>query len=132
MSSALFRPDPIERLPQWLRPTDAFLTRRYALPTAGSARGLQLARAKHLCEVLGAGATAGLGFPLALLARRIVRGARRAAWSGAQTPQRMSDVSTAWREAAARVEQQKAIAPRTISLPVPEESVKRYPDRYLG
>ncbi|NOT31135.1 MAG: hypothetical protein HOP15_11860, partial [Planctomycetes bacterium] len=31
-SSALFRPDPIERLPQWLRPSNAFLARRYALP----------------------------------------------------------------------------------------------------
>ncbi|NOT32421.1 MAG: hypothetical protein HOP15_18400 [Planctomycetes bacterium] len=30
------------------------------------------------------------------------------------------------------VERQKPIAPRTISLPTAEESVKRYPDRYLG
>lgn len=131
-SSALFHPDPIERLPQWLRPSDAFLARRYALPPQSSTNRLRLARVRHLAEVFGAGANAGFCFPLALLTRRLARSARRAAWSGAQTPQHMSDMTAAWREAAARVERQKPIAPRTISLPTSEESVKRYPDRYLG
>ncbi len=130
-AAALFRPDPIERLPQWLHPTDAFLARRYALAARAPAGTLKRARARHLAELFGTGASAGLGLPLALLLRRLSRPARRAAWSAAQTPERMSDVSEAWRDAA-RLEQQKPIAPRTISLPPQERGVTRFPDRYLG
>lgn len=130
-AAALFRPDPIERLPQWLHPTDEFLARRYALARGASARTLNWARARHLAELVRAGATAGAGYPLALLLRRLARPVRRTIWDAAQTPQRMSDVSTAWRDAA-RLEQQKPIAPRTISLPPAEEGVTRFPDRYLG
>jgi hypothetical protein len=43
----------------------------------------------------------------------------------------MSDVNEAWR-AAARVEQQKPIAPRTIALPPREEGALRFPDHYKG
>lgn len=131
LEPALFRPDPIERLPQWLRPSDRFLVRRYALAPGCSARDLQLARARHLAGVLGAGAFAGLGFPLALLQRRIERAARRFAWASAQTPQRMNDVNEAWR-AAARVEQQKPLTPRTISLPPRAEGALQFPDHYKG
>lgn len=131
-TSPLFRPDPFERLPQWLRPSDAFLARRYALAAGSSTRRLRFARARHLAELFGAGAVAGLGFPLALLGRQLARGSRRSAWSGAQSPQRMADVNEAWRDAASRAEQQKPIAPRTIALPPKEEGVTRYPDRYLG
>src|SRR6185436_17169117 len=111
---ALFRPDPIERLPQWLSPSDAFLARRFALRSGCSVRELRIARARHLFEVLGAGAFAALGFPLALLGRWLERSSRRNAWASAQTPQRMSDVNEAWR-AAARVEQMKPITPRSIA-----------------
>lgn len=128
---ALFRPDPIERLPQWLRPTEAYLAARYALPASSPSARRHLARARHLLEVLGLGVVAGLGFPLALLARRLARPARRASWQAAQTPERMSDVNDAWR-AAARVEQPKSLTPKTIALPEREESVARFPDRYLG
>jgi hypothetical protein len=127
---ALFRPDPIERLPAWLRPKDAFLARRYALSTA-SPRALRLARARHLAELAGAGAMAALGLPLALILRRLARTSRRCAWNEAQMPQRRSEVTDSWRSAA-RVEQQKPIAPRTISLLPREEGATRFPDRYLG
>lgn len=130
-ASALFRPDPFERLPQWLRPSDAYLTTHFGLAPAPSARSLRLVRARHIAAVLAAGAVAGLGFPLALAARRLARNSRRAAWASAQTPQRMSDVNDAWK-AAARVEQQKPITPRTISLPAREEGVARFPDHYRG
>jgi hypothetical protein len=43
----------------------------------------------------------------------------------------MSDVSSAWR-AAARLDQQKPISPRSISLPPREENVLRFPDHYKG
>jgi hypothetical protein len=43
----------------------------------------------------------------------------------------MSDVNEAWR-AAARVEQQKPITPRTIALPPREEGALRFPDHYKG
>jgi hypothetical protein len=127
---ALFRPDPIERLPQWLRPSDAFLERRYALRAKSSARELGLARARHVAGVLCAGAFAGLGFPLAVLVRRLQRAARRDAWASARTPQRMSDVNEDWRAAA--LEHQKPITPRTISLPPREEGALRFPDHYKG
>jgi putative nucleotidyltransferase-like protein len=130
-SSALFRPDPIERLPQWLRPSDAFLAQRYALPKGAEPRARHIARARHLAAVLGATAVAGLGYPLAWLGRHLSRDARRRAWAGAQEPQRLSDVNEAWR-AAARAEQQKPITPRTISLPPPVEGVTRLPDHYKG
>lgn len=129
--SALFRPDPIERLPQWLWPDDAFLVRRYALHEKCTARELRVARARHVVGVFGACALAGLGFPLALLARRMERRARRDHWATAQSPQRMSDVNEAWR-AAARVEQLKPVTPRPISLPPREEGALRFPDHYKG
>jgi hypothetical protein len=131
LEPALFRPDPIERLPQWIWPPDAFFARRFALAAGGSARALRLARARHVAGVVGAGALAGFGLPLALLLRRMARPARREAWARAQTPQRMSDVSEAWR-AAARVEQQKPLTPRTIALPPREEGALRLPDHYKG
>jgi putative nucleotidyltransferase-like protein len=130
-AAALFRPDPFERLPQWLRPSDAFLAARYGLPAGAAKRALQIARARHLAAVLGAGTVAGLGLPLALAERLLARKSRRAAWARAQTPQRLSDVNDAWK-AAARAEQQKPITPRTISLPEPEEGVARFPDHYKG
>jgi hypothetical protein len=130
LGPALFRPDPIERLPQWIWPPDAFFARRDG---AGSvpATVLRLARARQVFGVLGAAVVAGIGLPLALLQRRAERSARRSAWARAQTPQRMSDVNEAWR-AAARVEQQKPIAPRTIALPPREEGALRFPDHYKG
>lgn len=131
LEPAVFRPDPIERLPQWLWPPDTFLRRRYALPPGTSVRELRLARARHLAAVLGACAFAGLGFPLALLARRMARTARRNVWTAAQAPQRMSDVNEAWRTAA-RVEQLKPLTPRTIGLPPLEEGALRLPDHYKG
>jgi hypothetical protein len=129
---AQFRPDPVERLPQWLRPCDAYLVRQHALPASSSARTLRLARARHVAGVLGACAAAGLGFPLALLARRLQRERRRRQWEFAQSPQRLSDVNDALRTAAARAEQQKPLTPRTIALPEEEERVARYPDHYRG
>ena len=128
--AALFRPDPIERLPQWIRPPDAFLVRHYVLAAPSPAR-LRLARARHVAGVLAAGATAAFGFPLALLQRQLARGARRHAWASAQTPQRLSDVNEAWR-AAATAEQQKPLTPRTIALPPREEGALRLPDHYKG
>jgi hypothetical protein len=130
-ASPLFRPDPIERLPHWLRPSEAFLARRYALAGTSSPRALRLARARHLFGVLAAGAVAGLGYPVALAARQLARKARAAAWASAQTPQRLSDVSESYRSAA-RVEREKPALPRTIRLPSEEERVARFPDRYLG
>jgi hypothetical protein len=123
LEPALFRPDPIERLPQWIWPTDAFLARRFALRTGTSVRELRSARVRHLLSVLGAGAFAAIGFPLALLLCRMERSARRQAWAKAQTPQRMSDVNDAWR-AAARVEQMKPVTPRSIALPPREEGAR--------
>jgi hypothetical protein len=130
-SRALFRPDPIERLPEWLRPTDAFLAARHGLPAAADARALRLLRLRHVAGVVGQGIAAGAAYPLALLQRRLERAARRRAWATAQSSERLSDVNEASR-AAARVEQQKPIAPRKIQLPSEEESVARYPDRYEG
>ena len=46
-------------------------------------------------------------------------------------PQRMSDVSEAFRSAA-RVEQQKPITPKTIALLPQEEGAVRLPDHYKG
>jgi hypothetical protein len=128
---AQFRPDPIERLPQWLRPSDPFLVRRHALPAGAPVRALRLARARHVAGVLGGCALAGAAFPLALLGRRLQRDLRRKQWEFAQSPQQMGDVSEAWRTAASRAEQQKPLAPKTIALD-PESSVARYPDRYRG
>ncbi|HEX6881819.1 MAG TPA: nucleotidyltransferase family protein [Planctomycetota bacterium] len=129
---AQFRPDPVERLPQWLRPSDAFLARHQALPSGGGPRALRLARARHVAGVLGQCALAGAAFPLAVVARLLERERRRRLWADASTPQRMSDVNDAWRTAAARVEQQKPLRPRTIALPEDTERVAKYPDRYLG
>jgi hypothetical protein len=84
-----------------------------------------------LAEALRIGVVAGLGFPLALLGRRLARGARRAAWEKAHAPHRMSEVTDAWRSAA-RVEDVKPLVPRTIALPLPEEGVVRLPDHYDG
>src|SRR5262245_39724451 len=130
LEPALFRPDPIERLPQWLWPPEAFFARRNGRGPRSAAE-LRLARARQVAGVLFAAMVAGLGFPLALLQRRAERSARRGAWARAQTPQRMSDVNEAWR-AAARVEQQKPITPRTIALPPREEGAVRLPDHYKG
>jgi hypothetical protein len=128
---ALFRPDPIERLPLWLRPSEAFLARRYALPLAPATSALRRARARHVALVLGSAALAGAAFPVALLARRLSRDARRRRWQSAQAPQRLSDVTEAWR-AAARVEQQQPIAPRAVRLLPQEEGALRFPDHYKG
>ncbi len=131
LEPALFRPDPIERLPQWCWPPDTFLRRRHALRPGSSVRELRLTRVRHLAGVLHECAFAGLAFPLALLARRMERGARRNAWAEAQKPQQMSAVNEAWRTAA-RVEQLKPLTPRTISLPEREEGALRFPDHYKG
>jgi hypothetical protein len=128
---ALFRPDPIERLPLWLRPSAAFLARRHALPLAPATSALRRARARHVALVLGSAALAGAAFPVALLARRLSRDARRRRWQSAQAPQRLSDVTEAWR-AAARVEQQQPIAPRAVRLLPQEEGALRFPDHYKG
>jgi hypothetical protein len=129
---ALFRPDPIERLPQWLAPSSTYLERLNGLPMGAAPARLQRARAAHWLSVARTGLEAALGFPLALVARELGRKTRSAAWAKAQTPARLSDVNDAWRTAAARVEQQKPLTPRTIALPSQEESVARYPDRYAG
>jgi len=128
--SPLFRPDPIERLPQWLRPSEAFLARRARLKTPAP-RALQLARARHYAEMLSQGAFALLGIPVALLQRRLQRSERRTSFAEAQTPQRLSAVSAAWKDAQ-KVEQQQALTPRTIALLPVEEGVKRLPDHYDG
>ena len=128
----VFRPDPIERLPQWLRPSATYLERKNALPMGAAPARLQRARAGHLWELACVGLVAAVGFPLALAGRELGRKARAATWAKAQTPARLSDVNDAWRTAASRAEQQKPLAPRTISLPTKEESVARYPDRYAG
>ncbi len=130
--TALFRPDPIERLPQWLWPPDAFLARLQALPAGSSARARRLVRARHVAGVLAAGVVAGLGFPLALIQRRLERAARRGAWASTQTPERMSDVNEAWRAAANAAEQQKPLTPRTIALLPRDEGALRLPDHYKG
>jgi hypothetical protein len=131
LEPAVFRPDPIERLPQWFWPLEAFLRRRYALRAKSTVRELRLGRARHVAGVLATCAFAAFGFPLALLVRRMERNARRDRWASAQSPQRMSDVNEAWR-AAARVEQLKPLTPRTISLPPREEGALRLPDHYKG
>jgi len=127
----LFRPDPIERLPLWLRPSEAFLVRYYGLAAGASPRRLRVARARHLAGILGQGAVTLVALPIGLLARRLARNRRRAAWEEAQAPQRIGDLNDAWR-AAQRVEQQKAIAPRSVSLLPQEEGVQRLPDHYRG
>jgi len=129
--TALFRPDPIERLPLWMRPSEAYLARRYALAANAGPKARRLARARHLASLLGAGLVAGAGFPAALIGRQLARNTRRAAWAAASEPQRMSDVSDAFRTAA-RVEQQKPITPKTIALLPQEEGVVRLPDHYKG
>jgi len=128
---ALFRPDPIERLPQWLRPSDACLSERQGLPPGASVAALRRARARHLAQVLGGLGFAALSFPAALAARQLARGARRAAWAAAERPERLSDVAEAF-QAASRVEQMKPVTPRSIQLPTKDESVSRFPDHYRG
>jgi len=127
---ATFLPDPIERLPLWVRPTEDFLSRRYGLKSAS--RGvLAWARTRHFATMASQGAVALIGLPIALVQRHMDRGQRDEALARAQSPQRQGDVVDAWRTAQ-RIEQQKAIAPRTLSLPPPEESAHRYPDHYAG
>lgn len=121
--SPTFRPDAIERLPQWLRPEAGYLTRRHGSVSRGRVRhGLELARQ---------GAVAGLGWPIAWLQRRLERDRNRAAWEEAQRPDKLADVTAAWR-AAQRVEEQSPIRPRTLSLPVRDPDENRLPDHYAG
>ena len=47
-AQTLFRPDPIERLPQWAQPSNAYLAWRYAIGAGGGPRALKIARARHL------------------------------------------------------------------------------------
>ncbi|MSR62509.1 MAG: hypothetical protein EXS08_08695 [Planctomycetes bacterium] len=129
--AALFRPDPIERLPLWVRPSEAYLARRYALAANAGPQARKLARARHLASLLGAGLLAGVGYPAALVGRQLARSSNRAAWAAAGEPQRMSDVSEAFRSAA-RVEQQKPITPKSIALLPQEEGAVRLPDHYKG
>lgn len=127
---ATFRPDPIERLPLWARPTEDFLVRRYAIERA-TRPALARAQALHYATLLVQGTVALLGLPIALVQRWMDRGQRDEALARAQSPQRQTDVVDAWR-ASQRLEQQKAITPRTLALPPPEEGAQRYPDHYAG
>jgi len=128
---ALFRPDPIERLPHWAGPSEDYLARRFDLDAQASLRDRRLARARHLADLATQGALAAALWPPALLARRLGRDSSRRAWAGATSPQRLSEIKDAWR-AEVLLEKQKPLAPRTVSLPEPEEGRLRLPDRYLG
>lgn len=121
--SPAFRPDPIERLPQWVRPESSLLQRRHGSLSRG--------RVRHGLELVRQASVAGLGWPIACLQRRLERQQQAAAWDEARRPDRLADVTAAWR-AAQRAEEQSPIRPRTLSLPVRDPHETRLPDHYAG
>ena len=130
-NQAVFHPDPIERLPHWLRPGPTTLARRAHLAASPSPRALQLARTRHLSEAALHGLFALLAYPAALLARQLSRSTRAATLATLSDPSRQSDLAATFKTNA-RVDDMKPITPRTIALEPREESASKYPDHYRG